>query len=140
MYMYSIQDKAIALHILKNRKKVDFAGTLLFPAKFITWALKCLRWHQRFNTLLRRYAKELRDAALAMKAIWDNLKAGISLPKMLTRYLPVRPMPKRWQQNGKVNVKDCRDSILYINPKTNKHERRSECRLIADRLQTPNIF
>lgn len=44
-----------------------------------------LAWFKQFYSLLSKYARHFKSAALGMKAIWSNLKKGISLNSMLKR-------------------------------------------------------
>ena len=104
---------------IRCAKEISTGDVSLFPAAFVAWAEKVLRWAREFRTVLRLYCEELRHAALAVKAIFQNLKNGISIRHMLRTYRRTVSR-KRWQRNkGTQDVQLC-------NPKTNKHELRAK--------------
>jgi len=150
MYAYSLIDRAIAKDIIRNRNKrvivaiendTPIFGEFIISRPFVSWALKVLRWFNRFYQVLRHYAKfEGNDIIIATVAIWDNLKAGISLVNMLrelSKYelSSLADIGILWQSK-KANFAD---TVLLINPKVSKQYLRAKCRRIADTLQSRSI-
>lgn len=72
---YSLHDRSNALTILSAPE--------LMTEEMIGWAEAVQRWFNNFYNLLSKYAKRLKSAALAMKCIWSNIKAGFTVEKML---------------------------------------------------------
>lgn len=137
MYAYSLVDKTCAKHILCNRSKIDQFGTPIFGRSFISWAIKVLRWFSRFNQVLRHYARfENNGVVIAVKAIWANLKTGISLVAMLRELSKYEPLDDLIYCPTKTNFAD---AISLINPKVSKQYLRAKCRRIADALQSRSI-
>lgn len=64
----------------------------LYPDSFIAWAIRVKRWWNTYCTIIKRYAIEMGHATLAVKAVWDNIKRGISVKRMLVDLL--RPESK----------------------------------------------
>jgi hypothetical protein len=79
--MYTLQDRQDATMILNNAYGV--VDTKLYPQEWVEWAEEVELWFERFFSLLSKYAKRMRSAALGMKAIWINLKSGKTLEGML---------------------------------------------------------
>ena len=99
MYAYSINDLTTARYILKNQGK-DRNGLDLYPSTFITWSKKVVNWFSMFYQVLRRYARVMKAASLAIKAIWQNIRAGISLPRMIRLYTAqIDRAHKAWKKN-----------------------------------------
>lgn len=81
----------------------------------LKWARKVLRWWNEYRTVIKHYCRimtrEYREtqkyhptneaapgAAMAIKAIWSNLRAGISIRHMLRTLVRVEKSPARWQR------------------------------------------
>lgn len=126
----------------------------LYPQTWVKWASKVLTWYGRFTQVLRRYAAQLHSVALAQVAAWQNLKAGISVPRMLrTDTAPVQEESRssraqvegrhapaaRWIDNPRTPRADAARhgyAVTATNPKTQKHTRRAQVLRTTDRLQS----
>lgn len=128
-YFFTPMEISIARYILANQG-TDRNGKPLYPPTFVTWSQKVLKWSSRYNQLLTRYALIMGDAVLAVRAIWDNLKAGYSLVKML-RLLSQRVFTfARWPRRA------LPAGMEHINPRSNKTARRGNVIRITERMQT----
>lgn len=139
-FKFTPSEYQTAKYILENQG-LDRFGNALYPPSFVTWACKVYKWWQRFYQVMKRYAKIIGSLALATKAVWDNIKQGISLPNMLRQLAnPVGfvPLEKVWQKPRFSRGETARNgqAITYINPKTSKHTRRIKCTNIANNLQS----
>lgn len=135
IYKFSLNDLKTARYIIANQG-ADRYGSPLYPASFETWAKKVIKWFDRFYQVLRAYAKLMKSAALAIKAIWKNINRGLSLPAMLKLLIQPRAagfQGRKWQRNRGAH------RITPINPRTNKHAFRMRNKTIAHNLQTPNL-
>lgn len=88
VYFYTPAEVAAARDIQRTKPGApkcysDGTPAPTFETSLDTWAQKVLTWYGRFIQLLRRYARALHSVALAQVAIWKNLRAGLSLPRML---------------------------------------------------------
>ena len=81
---YTLQDKEMATIILDNFYS---EGKKLYDETFVEWAMKVETWFNKFYKLLSKYAKRMKSAALAMKAIWTNIKSGQEVSTMLSRMI-----------------------------------------------------
>lgn len=137
IYKYSLVDREVANYILKNQGKDRF-GNDLYKSSFITWANKVIKWFNRFYQVLRHYAKIMKDATLAVKAIWQNINKGISLPRMLRLLAnPVNFAGKDLPKYRKCSL--LIGFIQWINPKSMKVTRRTRNQHITNALQTTSL-
>ena len=149
MYSYSQSDREAALIILSGRYGTNtvaicsthaYVDQPMYPQSWVTWAAKCLRWWARYYQVLRAYAKPSGGVCFAVKAIWANLRKGMSLVAMLRGlyHVEAEPDTSTWAKPRFSREETRRNGlpIQYINPHTNKHERKMTCKSIADRLQT----
>lgn len=83
MTTYSIHDLQTARAIINDNTICKVTGQPIFTAEFVEWAETVITWFNKLWTLLSKYAKRLRSAALAMKAIWQNIRKGFSIERML---------------------------------------------------------
>lgn len=141
-YFYTPAEVAAARYILKNQGK-DRYGNDLYPPTWYKWAAKVCTWYGRFVQILRRYARALQSVALAQIAIWQNLRAGISVPRMLREEAheaqEERTAPKKWVRNPpQARADRARNGypVTPVNPKTNKHSHRAKIVRITHNLQT----
>lgn len=74
---YSLADVRDAKAIQSTAKAKDRFGGWMWTPENLAWAASVLSWWEKFRQVLRKYAKAMGSAALAVKAIWDNLK-GVS--------------------------------------------------------------
>lgn len=74
---YSLADLRDARLIQETATSTDRFGGWMWTPDNLAWASSVLSWWEKFRQVLRKYAKSLGSAAIAMKAIWDNLK-GVS--------------------------------------------------------------
>ena len=136
-YFYTPSEVSTARYILKNQGR-DRYGNLLYPETWYKWAAKVSTWYGRFIQVLRRYARIMGGAALAQVAIWKNIKAGYSVPRMLrdetSQAQEHRTTAKTWVKTP-ARSWDGTPSTP-INPKTNKHTRRAQIIRITNNLQT----
>ncbi len=99
-YFYTPHEYRCALDIYTAAKQNPVNAARLYPASWITWAFKVIKWFSAFTQVLRRYAKIMKGAAIAVKTIWHNLKQGISIMKMLKlathKEQEQRTAPKEW--------------------------------------------
>lgn len=150
-YFYTPAEVQTARYILKNQG-LDRYGNPLYPPTWIKWASKVCTWYGRFLQVLRRYARAMSSVALAQVAVWHNLKAGISVPRMLrdttqatqeesrSTRATVAGMDApgaRWINNPpyKDAARNGHD-VTPINPKTAKHTRRAQVIRLTHNLQT----
>lgn len=150
-YFYTPAEISTARYILKNQG-LDRFGNPLYPPTWIKWASKVCTWYGRFLQVLRRYARALSSVALAQVAIWQNLRTGYSVPRMLrdttaavqeetrsTRaQIAERDTPgARWINNPpQPDAARNGHSVTAINPKTAKHTRRAQVIRLTNHLQT----
>lgn len=81
MKAYSIQDLKTANDILSTD-----LGTL-FPMDFYTWARAVKNFFTGLYNQAKAWAKKAGGYTMAIKAIWANLKAGMSLSEMASKAL-----------------------------------------------------
>lgn len=133
-YFYTPFEVVCARDIYQVVQRDPIRALRLYPAAWIVWSAKVIQWHNRFVQVLRRYSRLMRDAALAVTAIWKNLKAGISIVKMI-RLMEVREhTPAQWQQNPQ-QPRGQVPAVIPCNPKTQKHARRQLCQNLTNSLQ-----
>lgn len=133
-YFFTPHEIACSRDIMQAVREDAVNALRLYPAAWVTWAHKVEQWAHRFAQVLRRYAKLMQGASLAVKAVWQNLKAGISIPKML-RLLETKPQhPRKWQHNRPTERGQV-PAVNLINPKTARTEYRAHNTRTANALQ-----
>lgn len=165
-YFYTPADVATAREILSTGHRykgytiaIDpatghaYLDKPLYPADWVKWAQKVLTWYGRFIQVLRRYARALSSVALAQIAVWQNLRAGISVPRMLrteTAAVQVETASTRATMQGKPgpgakwrnNPPQSRDERARngspITPHTEKRSHKTERR--AEIVRTVNHY
>lgn len=136
-YFYTPQEVHTARYILKNQGRAtntnpNNRSANIYPPEFVTWANKVLTWYGRFCQLLRRYARALSSVQLAQIAIWQNLKNGLSLPRLLKmdshEAQEHRTAPARWIKNPPRSHDERARHGDYITPHTEKRSHKTERR------------
>jgi len=138
-YFYTPQEVADARDIIQYQG-LDKYGRSLYPDTWVTWANKVLTWYGRFVQVLRRYVAAMQYAPLAVRALWLDIKNGLSLRRIL-RLLSTDEAtnaPKKWQQprHDREDAKHNGLPITPIRPKTQKHTRKMQVKRTTHNLQT----
>lgn len=137
MYSYSINDRETAAYILTNQG-LDMFGKALYPSSWVSWATKCIRWWARFYQLLKAYARPSGGVGFAVKAIWANLKRGMSLVGMLRKVFKADPPePSKWMK-PRFNREETKRNgmpVQYMRTHSNKTEYRTKNSQLTDRMQ-----